>query len=363
MIIVNIISSSRGGGAEVLVNELHQRYVRRKFDAYAIYSISETYSPSHNETVLGINPRNPLNIILIREILKLHGGNGNGNVIAHVHLTWPFFYASLASLGLNNVRLIYTEHNTTNKRRNISLLWVLERLLYSRYERIICISDAVRKSLENWVGSKISQRLVTIPNGSRVYAVIERSTLEGRTPRLISVGSLSSRKNFATAIIAIAQLRDEVESYAIIGEGSERPRLERLIEDLKLGDKVKLLGWSDDIEAHLHAADIQLIPSLWEGFGLVAVEGMSTGLPVVASNVDGLREVLDEDNPSVILVDSPESVDEWVSCIRGSVENIHDKGFNSIATTSRHQAEKFTLEKMADQYLATYRDVLAEQNN
>ena len=363
MLILNIISSSGGGGAEVLVHELHERYMRRKFDAHAIYSIGETYSLSHNETVLGINPRNPLNIILIRKILKLHAGNENGNVIAHVHLTWPFFYASLASLGLNNIRLIYTEHNTTNKRRNIPLLWVLERLLYSRYERIICISDGVKKSLENWVGPKIAQRLVNIPNGSRVYSVIERLTLEGRTPRLISVGSLSSRKNFATAIIAIAQLRDEVESYTIIGEGSERPRLERLIEDLKLGDKVKLLGWSDDIEAHLHAADIQLIPSLWEGFGLVAVEGMSTGLPVVASNVDGLREVLDEDNPSVILVNSPASVDEWVSCIRASLENIHDKGFNRIATTSRRQAEKFTLEKMADQYLATYRDVLAEQNN
>jgi len=360
---VNLISSAHGGGAELLVRELHRIYLSRKLASHVIYSVADNYTQSQNETVFGLNPRSPFSLLKIRKALKNYAPNKNNDLIVHVHLTWPFFYASLASLGLNNVRLIYTEHNTTNKRRNIPLFWVLERLLYSRYDRIICISDGVKKSLENWVGPKIAQRLVTIPNGSRVYSVIERSTLEGRTPRLISVGSLSSRKNFATAIIAIAQLRDEVESYTIIGEGSERPRLERLIGDLKLGDKVKLLGWSDDIEAHLHAADIQLIPSLWEGFGLVAVEGMSTGLPVVASNVDGLREVLDEDNPSVILVDSPESVDEWVSCIRGSVENIHDKGFNSIATTSRHQAEKFTLEKMADQYLATYRDVLAEQNN
>lgn len=115
-----------------------------------------------------------------------------------------------------------------------------------------------------------------------------------------------------------------------------------------------LWGWSDDIEAHLHATDIQLIPSQWEGFGLVAVEGMSTGLPVVASNVDGLREVLAEPNPSVTLVNHPESVDEWVLAIRKAIADIHKKGAVSLAYSSRKQAEKFTLDQMAERYLGVY---------
>lgn len=353
--IVQIISSPKGGGAELLVRELHKIYLGKNLDAYAIYLTGSSEGLGENETVLGVNPRSPLNIFRIRKILKQLSCNANGDLTVHVHLTWPFLYVTLASFGLLSIKLIYTEHSTTNKRRNIPLLWVLERLLYSRYSRIICISQGVEKALLNWVGPAIARRLVTIPNGSRIYSLAERPALEGRLPHLISIGSLSTKKNFATAISAVAQLRDEVGSYMIIGEGAERAGLEQLIQSEQLENKVRLLGWSDDIETHLHAADIQLIPSFWEGFGLVAVEGMSTGLPVVASNVDGLREVLDESNSSVTLVNQPESVDEWVSAIRKSIADIQTQGADSIANSSRQQAEKFTLDQMAERYLDVYR--------
>ena len=361
--IINVISSPIGGGAELLVRELHRIYLSQKLDSHVIYSVGDHYTQRQNETVFGLNPRSPFNILKIRKVLKQLTHNKKSPCVVHIHLTWPFFYGTLACLGLNNIKLIYTEHDTLNKRRNVPLLWIIERLFYSQYECIVCISDGVKKSLENWVGSKISQRLVTIPNGSRIYSLIERTALEGRLPRLISVGSLSSKKNFTTTISAIALLRDEVESYTIIGEGPERPLLEKLIQEKKLENKVKLIGWSDEIEAHLHAADIQLIPSLWEGFGLVAVEGMSTGLPVVASNVDGLREVIDESNPSVTLVNQPGSVNEWVTCIRVMVKNIYAIGLNKIAITSRQQAEMFSLDEMADHYLAIYLQVLSEQRH
>lgn len=355
MNLVSIISSPKGGGAELLVRELHKIYLSQNLDAHAIYLTGSSEGLGKNETVLGVNPRSPLNIFHIRKILKQLSRNAKGHLTVHVHLTWPFLYVTLASLGLSNIKLIYTEHSTTNKRRNIPLLWVFERLLYARFSRIICISQGVEKALANWVGAAIAKRLVTIPNGSRIYSLAERPSLEGRLPRLVSIGSLSSRKNFATAINAIATLKDEIEAYTIIGEGPERPQLEKIIQGKKLEGKVKLPGWSDAIEAHLHAADIQLIPSHWEGFGLVAVEGMSTGLPVVASNVDGLREVLGTSNPSVVLVNQPESVDEWVVAIRKAVANIRVQGADNLANSSRQQAEKFTLEQMAARYLDVYR--------
>ncbi len=353
--LIQIISSSKGGGAELLVRELHKIYLSQNLDVQTIYLIGSSEGLGKNESVLGVNPRSPINIFRIRKILKQLSRNAKAHLTVHVHLTWPFLYVTLASLGLSNIKLIYTEHNTTNKRRNIPLLWVLERLLYARFSRIICISQGVEKALANWVGSSIAKRLITIPNGSRIYSLGERPSLEGRLPRLVSIGSLSFRKNFATAISAIAQLQDEIDTYTIIGEGSERALLEQIIQSKQLGDKVSLRGWVDDIEAHLHTADIQLIPSLWEGFGLVAVEGMSTGLPVVASNVDGLREVLDATNPSVTLVNEPESVDEWVAVIRKAIANIRAQGADNLACSSRQQAEKFTLDQMAARYLDVYR--------
>ncbi|MBD3655380.1 glycosyltransferase family 4 protein [Marinobacter sp.] len=352
--LINIISAPKGGGAELLVRELHEIYTNRNLHVHAIYLDGNIEDLKENEVVLGVNPRSPLNVLRIRKLCKELSGRTKDELIVHAHLTWPFFYVALASLGLSNVRLIYTEHSTTNKRRKIPLLWVIERLLYARYTRIICISQGVYDSLANWVGPNISERLVTIPNGARIYSLAKRLPLEKRLPRLVSVGSLTSRKNFATAIHAIAQLRNEIDSYTIVGEGPERRDLEHIIESEQLEGKVKLIGWFDDIEVHLGAADIQLIPSLWEGFGLVAVEGMSTGLPVVASNVDGLREVLDESNSSVTFISQADSVQDWVSGISKAIADLHSRGAESLAQSSRQQAEKFTLAQMAERYLEIY---------
>ncbi|WP_417533261.1 glycosyltransferase family 4 protein [Marinobacterium stanieri] len=353
--IIQVISGAKGGGAELLVRELHKIYLSQNLEAHAVYLSGYSDPSSEKEVFLGANPRSPLNVFRLRKILKEQSCNASGNIAVHVHLTWPFFYVALASLGLSKIKLFYTEHSTTNKRRNIHLLRLLERFFYARYSRIICISQGVEKALFHWVGFALAKRLVTIPNGSRIYSLAERPSLTGRLPRLVSVGSLTSRKNFATAIKAIAQIKDEIGLYTIVGEGPEGYRLEQIIKKMRLEGKVRLLGWSDTIETQLHAADIQLVPSQWEGFGLVAVEGMSTGLPVVASNVDGLREVLDEYNPSVTLVNEPLSVDEWVSAIRKVIADIHVQGADCLACSSRKQAEKFTLGQMAERYLDVYR--------
>jgi glycosyltransferase involved in cell wall biosynthesis len=356
MRLVSIISSMKGGGAELLVRELHKIYTNCNLVAHTIYLNGTTAGLKKSEITLGVNPRSPLNIFRIRKLLKYLSANVQDKLTVHVHLSWPLLYVTLASLGLPNIKLVYTEHNTTNKRRRIPLLWIFERLLYARYSRIICISQGVNDALAKWVGPKIAQRLVTIPNGSRIYSLVDRPILVGRLPRLVSVGSLSSRKNFATAIRAIALLRYEIDSYTLVGEGPELGRLEQLIQSEQLEDKVHLAGWSDAIEQFFYASDIQLIPSLWEGFGLVAVEGMSTGLPVVASNVDGLREVLNEENRSVTLVNQVESVEEWVAAIRKSISDVREVGPGVLAKSSRRQAEKFTLEQMAERYLDVYRE-------
>jgi len=352
--IVNIISSNKGGGAELLVRELHRIYLSQNLNAQAVYSTGCREDLGENETILGLNPRNPRNITCIRKLLKQFSARTEGELIVHVNLTWPLLYTTLASIGLRNVRLIYTEHNTSNSRRDFPILRYFERIIYARYERIICISDGVKSALAQWVGPRIADRLVTVPNGSRIYSRTDRSTLDGRFPRLISIGSLSHRKNFATAIRAVAHLKNELDSYTIIGEGPERNKLEKIIRDEGLEDKVRLIGWSDEIETHLHFADLQLIPSLWEGFGLVAVEGMSTGLPVVASNVDGLREVLNPSNLAVTLVDDPEDVSLMAKQLENATLKLRKYGSRRLAMSARSQAEKFTLGIMAERYIDIY---------
>lgn len=356
IIIVNVISSPSGGGAELLVRELHKFYRQRGFAAKAIYFSGFPECLDQDELVLGINPRSPFNIFRIRQLLKELLKESGADLKVHVHLTWPFFYVTLASFGLRGIDLFYTEHSTSNRRRRVPIFRFFERLFYSRFRRIVCISDGVRSTLAHWVGPRISGRLVTIFNGSRIYPLATRLPLRGRKPKLVSVGSLTYKKNFATVLHALGQVSDQFDTYTLVGEGPKRTSLESIILQVGLVDKVKLVGWSDKIQEHLNSADIQLIPSLWEGFGLVAVEGMSTGLPVIAANVDGLREVLNPKNPAVTLVDEPESVEAWVNAINISVVNLQKQGQSVLAQFSRARAQKFTLERMANDYLKMYRE-------
>ena len=209
-----------------------------------------------------------------------------------------------------------------------------------------------------WVGLKIRKRLKIVYNGSHIYKLSKRFSLKNRLPRLISVGRLVHEKNFLVAIAAISEIRDNIESYTIIGVGKYKKKLERLIVSLKLENKIKLAGWKENVEESLQKADIQIIPSLYEGFGLVAVEGMSKGLLVVASNIDGLKEVLGSPRPSLILVDKVDSIQEWKKGISQAIYNIKNFGINKIAKLSARKAKKFTFLKMSENYLNAYSNKL-----
>lgn len=354
--IVHIISSIKGGGAEVAVRKLHKINLTKNVKSYAIYFDGSLNKLEKNEKILNLNRRNPLIIFYLRRIIKKFLRK-NKNLVIHVHLTWPFFYTVFAVLGLKNIKLFYTEHDTTNRRRKIPFFWIIDRLFYLRYHCIVCISEGVHRALAKWVGSRIRTRLITIPNGSRILPLLRRESIKNRFPRLISIGSLTYKKNFYTMISAISEVKDYIESYTIVGEGPERPKLESLIKNLKLENKVRLIGWSDNIKKHLKNSDIQIIPSLVEGFGLVAVEGMSTGLPIVASNVEGLREVLGHPNPSVVLVNNTTSSKSWKRGISKSISNLKKLGTKKISKYSRQQALKFNFKSMSKKYLDNYKKI------
>ena len=81
---------------------------------------------------------------------------------------------------------------------------------------------------------------------------------------------------------------------------------------------------------------------------------MSTGLPVVASNIEGLKEVLGKPNPSVVLVKKVNSIDDWKEGIIKAIKNINMFGSEKISKLSEHQVKKFTFKKMAEDYLNIY---------
>lgn len=352
--IVNIISSIKGGGAEVIVEKLDKFYLSKGLNSFVIYFSGELINIKKNHFNLNLNPRNPLGIFYIRKIIKKLIELSNDDLIVHVHLTWPFFYVVLAVIGLKNLKLFFTEHDTTNKRRSIPFFFLIDNLFYKYYSCVICISRGVYLRLTQWIRPNLKKKLMIVYNGSRIFNKIKRKSLKNRLPRLISVGRLIKKKNFLTTVKAVSMLKNKIESYTIIGEGIDRPEIQKLIIKLKLEHKIKMIGWVDDIEKYYQNSDIQLIPSLYEGFGLVAVEGMSTGLPIVASNIVGLKEVLGKPNESIQLIKNFKSTNDWANGIDKTINKIKSHGTNKISKISYKQARKFSIFKMVEDYIKLY---------
>ena len=140
------------------------------------------------------------------------------------------------------------------------------------------------------------ERVHVVPNAVRPGppARVGLRSLRGDRPLIVSAGRLHPKKGFDVLIRAAARLQGEGLEFdlAIAGEGEERPALEALIASLGLERRVRLAGWLDDVPAFLAEGDLFAMPSHQEGWPLVLLEAMAAGLPIVASDIDGVREML-----------------------------------------------------------------------
>jgi glycosyltransferase involved in cell wall biosynthesis len=167
---------------------------------------------------------------------------------------------------------------------------------------IVAVSSGVANDLAQT--AKVSRDRITVihnpvltPDFYRMLAepVLALKLQHPNRPFIISVGRLVPAKDLSTLIRAFAEVRKEVPSHLIIlGEGEQRPALERLIADLKLGDEVSLPGYAPNPYAQMARAKVCVLSSKYESFGNVVVESLAAGTPVVATDCPGPREILQD---------------------------------------------------------------------
>jgi glycosyltransferase involved in cell wall biosynthesis len=146
---------------------------------------------------------------------------------------------------------------------------------------------------------------------------------EGQPVKIVAAGRLHSKKGFDVLIQAMGKLRswDFDVTCEIAGEGDERGDLEALIRQLDLDPCVKLTGWTDDVAGFLATGDLFAFPSHQEGFPLTLLEAMSVGLPVVATEIDGPDEILEDGvNGRLVPDDDPDRLAEALGELIGDRE-------------------------------------------
>ncbi len=246
-------------------------------------------------------------------------------------------------------------------------LWTLlvDRALKNRDDLLIAECDASRDFLVKRLGYAPA-KVLTIRNGvdlagwpvSKVDRQKRRMELRlGSDDLLIgAVGRLDKQKGFAVLIEAMARLKKTELRCVILGEGPERSRLEALIRRHELEKHVWLYGERTDIVTWLSAFDIDCLPSLWEGLPNTLLEAMALGLPVVASAVDGVPEVILNGKTGVLVPpDAPAALAKALKDLAA------DPARRAALGAAAHAAvmEKFTLTRMMDEYQNAYTAVVA----
>lgn len=223
--------------------------------------------------------------------------------IIHANLFPVIYYVSFVKrfLGKKCPPIVMTEHSTDNKRRHKRHLRPLEKFVYKKYDHIISISDQADSQLRKWLSDeKDSSRYSVVENGidvkrfKRAKGYLKEqlySDYKNNDILMIMVGSFTPQKNHEKMIEALSKLDDRYK-LLLIGEGPLLSQIQEKVKKMKLEKRVLFLGFRKDIPEVMHTVDLIVIPSKWEGFGLIAAEAMACGIPIVASDVMGLSDVV-----------------------------------------------------------------------
>lgn len=234
---------------------------------------------------------------------------------------------------------------------------LIERFLSRFTDKIVCISEAEKKSaVNNNIGN--DEKLSLIPNGIDVQAVINakpksRNEL-GITDDAFVVGMIGrvSKQKAPDVFIKAAKLVNEHMSnsaFIIVGDGELRTEIEKYASDNNL--RLFITGWTDEPYSYLKTFDVAVLPSRWEGFGLAVVEYMAAEKNVVATRIDALPTIIDDKVDGLLVdVDSPEDLCEKILWLHKHPAESTQMRVNAL----KKVREKYDIQRVAQQHLEMF---------
>ncbi|MCX2473189.1 glycosyltransferase [Pedobacter sp. MC2016-05] len=362
MKVLHIINSLNTGGAEKLAMETLPLFNKIGITADIALLDGRDY-PFKKELIAqncckvillskkNISVYNPVFIYRIMRMLSAYD-------LVHVHLFPAQYYVALAKIiSFSKTKLVFTEHNTSNRRMEHPSLGIIERFIYRQYSNIICITSKVKGVLVRKIGLSENQ-LSVIENGINLKRIQDATSLR-RTEfsfseddcLLIMVAAFRKQKDQDTIFRALKKLPT---NYRLIlaGDGERKQDLLNLSKQLGLENRIHFLGVRSDIPELIKMCDISILSSHWEGFGLAAAESMAASIPVIASDVEGLADIVrgggllfkkgdDEDLCRIIIELSRDSV-----------------LYNSTSLNGVLRSKRYDIQILVDKTVDLYRKIL-----
>ncbi len=364
MKILQIITTLTTGGAEKLLVDIAPRLKSKGHDCDVMVLYDANKSSFKEDLInsgvkviaLSTKPNyyNPQIITKLKPYLTKYD-------VVHVHLSQPQYWASIAKMfSFSKITLVTTEHNTTNSRRDKFWLKPIEKLMYHQFNTIISISEATTRNLIEHIG--FHKNIITIENGIDINKFMMSDSLDRKTLGMedtdfiiTMVAGFRPQKDQDTLIRSMKLLPNNVK-LLLVGEGVRKEKCKQLAKDEKVENRVVFLGSRNDVARILKTSDVVAMSSHWEGFGLAAVEGMASKKPVIASNVEGLREVVGNAG----LLFETGNIEDFVSIII-KLKNSPDY-IKKIADSCFERSKKYDISESIEKIIQVYKDAVENRN-
>ncbi|PWK13846.1 1,4-alpha-glucan branching protein domain-containing protein [Tumebacillus permanentifrigoris] len=365
------------GGLSRHVYDLTRYLVKNGWDVHVV--TTEVENAPHEEVVEGVHVHRvhvmkpdglefvhwafQLNLMMIDTVQALTAAGLTFDLI-HAH-DWLVTYAAESVKKQANVPLVSTIHATEHGRNHgihsdlQGYIHVLEWKLTYESQRVILCSSYMQREVEQ-IFELPSHKLDVIPNGVDPELLQPSASGESRPDgRLVMfVGRLVREKGVHTLLNAIPSILAEFPdtAFVIAGKGPAMSALQEQARGMGIADKVRFAGFISDEERNslFQAADVAVFPSLYEPFGIVALEAMAAQTPVVVSDVGGLGDVVSHGHNGLKMY--PDDAHSLSLQVR---DLLRDPAYGErLAQTALQEIDRYNWNSIAQQTTAVYRKAL-----
>ena len=351
----NILHISRTmdiGGAERIVYQLSSD-LKDEFDSVHVASTgglweSELASQGiQHHKILDIDSKNPVTVLKL--LFSIHQIIKNNEItIVHTHHRMAAFYIRLLKLVHPKLIHVYTAHNVFKDKLPLYGFAL-------KNAKSVAVGEAVNKNLKEDVG---------ITDSRVIYNGVVLKETDDQVDEIISYGGiklgciarLSEQKGLTYLLDAMSLLTVKDIRLFIVGDGELRNELENKVKKLDLQDSVTFLGYRKDIAECINSFDFCVLPSVFEGFGLVAIEAFMNSKTLVATAIPGLNEVVTNENGVLVPAKDPAALASAIDKLATDATLRQE-----LASQAKKDYEnRFSYSMFLENYRALYREIQGE---